>query len=115
MGLLLALLSAGWIARGLAVAQYSLDVWWLWAGVPTRPEGAVARATTLLDPVLGLGCLFAVVAVQRRAPSAPRALSAVAVATLLFREPPLWSLGADGLPGAGGTVPRRWPPSSARG
>ncbi|WP_157851586.1 hypothetical protein [Streptomyces monomycini] len=69
--------------------------------MPIRPEGAVVRATTLLDPVLGFGCLFAAVAVLRRSPSAPRALSAVAVATLLFRVPPLWSLGADGLPGAG--------------
>ncbi|MEU3537853.1 hypothetical protein [Streptomyces paromomycinus] len=101
MCLLLALLSAVWISRDLVVARHPSDVWWLWAGVPLRPEGAAVWATTLLEPVLGIGCLAAVVAVLRRSPSAPCALSAVAGVTLLFRAPPLWNLGADGLPGAG--------------
>lgn len=99
--LLLALSSAGWITRDLIVAQHPLDVWWLWAGVPSRPESAAVWATTLLEPVLGIGCLVAAVAVLRRSPSAPCALGAVAGVTLLFRAPPLWNLGADGLPGAG--------------
>ncbi|MFH8348487.1 hypothetical protein [Streptomyces sp. NPDC018045] len=98
--LLLALLCAGWTGRDLVVSQYPADVWWSWSGVGLRPEGAAVWATTLLDPVLGLGALLAAVAVPRRSPSAPCGLSAVAGATLLFRAPPLWNLGRDGLPGA---------------
>ncbi|OKI09677.1 hypothetical protein A6A06_03175 [Streptomyces sp. CB02923] len=107
MCLLLALLSAGWIARDLAVAAHPADVWWSWTGEPARPGGPAVRATTPLDPMLGLGCLLAAVAVLRRSPSAPGALTAVAVVTLLFRAPPLWSLGTGGLPGAGPGV-RAW-------
>lgn len=105
--LLLALLSAGWITRDLFVAQRPSDLWWVWAAVPTRPDGARVWATTLLDPVSGLGCLLAAVAVLRRSPSAPCALGAVAGVTLLFRAPPLWNLGAEGLPGAGAGA-REW-------
>ncbi|MEV5592966.1 hypothetical protein [Streptomyces sp. NPDC052496] len=104
--LLLALLSAGWITRDLLVAQRPSDVWELWSGAAVRPADAVVRATSLLDPVLGLGCLAAVVAVLRRSPSAPCGLSAVAAVTLLFRAPPLWGLGG-GLSGAGRQV-REW-------
>ncbi|MFB1041595.1 hypothetical protein [Streptomyces chrestomyceticus] len=107
MCLLLALLGTGWITRDIIVAQRPVDVWWLWAGVPSRPESAGVWATTLWEPVLGTGCLIAAVVVLRRSPSVPYAVSAVAGVTLLFRAPPLWNLGADGLPGAGAGV-RGW-------
>ncbi|MFH8406450.1 hypothetical protein ACH4FX_16915 [Streptomyces sp. NPDC018019] len=96
---LLALLCAGWIARDLWFAERPQDVWWLWAGEPVRPEGFRAWATTLLDPVLGLASLLAAVAVLRRSPSAPCALTAVAGATLLFRAPLLRTLGGGRLSG----------------
>ncbi|MFD7666912.1 hypothetical protein [Streptomyces sp. NPDC059788] len=98
--LLLALPGAGWIARDLAMAERPPDVWWLWAGETVRPEGSAVWVTTLLDPVLGLCCLFAAVAVLRRSPSAAGAPAAVAGATLLLRAPLLRSLGADGALGA---------------
>ncbi|MFH9421473.1 hypothetical protein [Streptomyces sp. NPDC017529] len=96
---LLALLCAVWIAHDLLVARRPLDVWWLWAGEPVRAAGSAVWATTLLDPVLGLACLLAAVAVLRRSPAAPCALTAVALATVLFRAPQLGSLTTDTLSG----------------
>ncbi|KOU05930.1 hypothetical protein ADK86_06575 [Streptomyces sp. NRRL F-5755] len=104
---LLALPCAGWIARDVWVAERAADIWWLWAGEPVRPQESPVWATTLLDPLLGLGYLCTAAAVLRRSPSANCALTAMAAATLLFRLPLLRTLGADRLSGPEPGV-RQW-------
>ncbi|MFE0193194.1 hypothetical protein [Streptomyces sp. NPDC058989] len=103
--LLLALLSAGWIARDLTVARHGADVWWTWLGDARRPREDTAWATSPLDPLLVLGALATAVAVRRGAvPSsvASGALLSLALATALLRTPLTWTLGEGRLPGPDG-------------
>ncbi len=103
--LLLALLSAGWIVRDLAVARHVADVWWTWLGDARRPRESTAWATSPLDPLLVLGALATALAVRRGAvPSsvATGALLSLALATALLRTPLTWTLGAGRLPGPDG-------------
>ena len=108
--LLLALLSAGWIARDLSVAVRPGDVWWTWLGQAHRPREFTAWATSALDPLLLLGALAAAVAAVRTAVApavAAGALAAVAAVTVLSRVPLLWVLGAGWLQGLDGALTGR--------
>lgn len=103
--LLLALLSAGWIIRDLAVAEHGADVWWAWLGETRRPREFTAWATSALDPLLVLGALAAAVAQRRTAVTssvAAGALLSLAAAVALLRIPLVWVLGADWLQGLDG-------------
>lgn len=103
--LLLALLSAGWIVRDLAVAQHGADVWWAWFGAAHRPRESTAWATSVLDPLLVLGALAAAVAALRGAVTgsvAGGALLSVAAATALLRTPLVWTLSEGWLRGLDG-------------
>lgn len=100
--LLLALLSAGWIIRDLAVAQHGADVWWAWFGAAQRSSEFTAWVTSVLDPLLVIGALAAAVAALRStvtASVAAGALLSVASATALLRTPLVWTLSASWLQG----------------
>ncbi|UKY52497.1 hypothetical protein [Streptomyces inhibens] len=100
--LLLALLSAGWIIRDLAIAQHGADIWWTWLGEARRPREFTAWATSALDPLLVLGALGTAIAALRTAVApavAAGALLSVAAATVLLRTPLVWILGAGWLQG----------------
>ncbi|MET8677604.1 hypothetical protein ABZW18_08440 [Streptomyces sp. NPDC004647] len=82
-----------WIITDLTVAAGPADVWWLWAGMPSRAEGGL-WSTSLADPLLLCVHAAAGVAAMRSASAAGALVSAAAV-TLALRSPVLWMLQAD--------------------
>ncbi|MGP3926032.1 hypothetical protein [Streptomyces sp. 8N616] len=87
-------------------AVETADVWWLWAGMPSRAEGGI-WGTSLADPVLVCVHTGAAIAALRSAPasasasapgsaagsvSAAGALGSAAVVTIALRIPSLWTL-----------------------
>ncbi|MEU6081526.1 hypothetical protein [Streptomyces sp. NPDC047108] len=91
---LLALIELMWIIQDLTAAAEPVDVWWLWAGLPSRADGGI-WGTSLVDPVLV--CVHTVVAfiALQSVAVAPGALASAAVATLALRLPSLWMLQSD--------------------
>jgi hypothetical protein len=89
---LLALIELMWITRDFVEAAKPADVWWLWAGMPSRAEGGV-WGTSLADPVLLCVCTAAAIAALR-SESASGALASTGVLTIVLRLPTLWMLQA---------------------
>ncbi|MFG2193039.1 hypothetical protein [Streptomyces sp. NPDC048639] len=91
---LLALIELMWVIQDVTAAAEPVDVWWLWAGMPSRAEGGI-WGTSLIDPVLV--CVHAVVAfiALQSVAVAPGALASAAVATMALRLPSLWMLQSD--------------------
>ncbi|MEV6316028.1 hypothetical protein [Streptomyces sp. NPDC051776] len=91
---LLALIELMWIIQDFTAAAEPVDVWWLWAGMPSRAEGGI-WGTSLVDPVLL--CVHAVAAfiALQSAAAAAGALASAAVATMVLRLPSLWMLRSD--------------------
>ncbi|MFF0741392.1 hypothetical protein ACFYVL_13425 [Streptomyces sp. NPDC004111] len=86
MCLLLALLTALWIARDLRLVDDPDRLWWAWAG--SGPDRFLT-ATTLYDLVLL--CVYAVVALTApRSRVAAPALAVTGLVTLAVRAPSLW-------------------------
>ncbi|MGP3953377.1 hypothetical protein [Streptomyces sp. 7N604] len=95
---LLALVELVWIIHDAHAAVETADVWWLWAGMPSRAEGGI-WGTSLADPVLVCVHTGAAIAALRSASasaggsvSAAGALGSAAVVTIALRLPSLWTL-----------------------
>jgi hypothetical protein len=88
-----AVIAFAWITRDLALAGGPADVWWLWAGTPSRAPRSV-WGSSLADPVLfGVYTVTAVTAL--RSPHAAGALLCAAAVTVAVRLPSLWIVQAD--------------------